>query len=393
MTLTRRMLAAGAAAVAVLGLAGAPAFAEDDLKIGVIAVQSGPAAQWGIAARKAMEFVAAEANRDKLFKVDGKPAKLSIVTLDGKYTAEGAAAAANTLASQGVNIVVGGAGSPEVTGMKPIATRNKMLLMVSSYAKNAIGPQWPLTFHIAPGPSAWANPIIKIAKQKFKFDSVMIVAPNDQGGTDIATVDAAAYKANGIQATEEYYQRGTTNFSPIVTRIMNANPGAVDLASSPPADAGTLVKQLRQAGFEGPIGRLGGPGYSEIARIAGGDKVLKNFYWFEPVVFDEKTRKIEDEYEKLMGEKRPENNLFFQWVLAGRMVVKAAAQAGTVTDTEKVAAVLRAMPVVDPDVGQGSWIGKTFFGIPQELSFPYGMGLIVDGVQQPVIPLPAATED
>ena len=44
--------------------------------------------------------------------------------------------------------------------------------------------------------------------------------PNDQGGTDIASVDAVAYRDNGVTATEEYYQRGTTNFAPIITRLL-----------------------------------------------------------------------------------------------------------------------------------------------------------------------------
>lgn len=392
MKLTRRMLTAGAAAAAVIGMLGTPALAENEAKIGVVAAQSGPAAQWGIAARKATEFVVAEANRDQIFKIDGKPVKLTVVSIDGKYSVEGSAAGANTLASQGIKIIIGGAGSPEVTGMKPIAARNNMLLMVSSYAKNAIGPQWPLVFHNSPGPSAWADPIIKFAKEKFKFASVIIVAPNDQGGTDIASVNAEAFKANDVTATVEYYQRGTTNFAPIVTRIMNANPGSVDLASSPPGDAGTLVKQLRQAGFKGAIGRLGGPGYSEISRIAGGDAVLKNFYWFEPIVIDDNTRKLDMDYKTLMGEERPENNLFYQWVISARMVVRAAAEAGSVTDTAKIAQILRKMPASDHQIGQGHWVGQKFFGINQELSFPFGVGMVADGVVQPVKSMPAVSE-
>ena len=111
--------------------------------------------------------------------------------------------------------------------------------------------------------------------------------------------------------------------SAVATMIMNAKPEAVDLASSPPGDAGILVKQLRQAGFEGPIGRLGGPGYSEISRVAGGDDVLKDFYWYEPVIIDEKTLQIAEDYKKLIGSERPENNLFFQWVSGARMAASS----------------------------------------------------------------------
>lgn len=391
MSITRRKLLLSGAAVGA-ALAGSNTLvmaAEQELTLGVVGVLSGPAAQWGLALRGAVEFVAAEANRDGLIKIDGKPCKVNVVAIDSKYTAEGAAAAANTLAGQGVKFIIGPIGSPELTGVKPIAKRNSMLVMGNSYAKDALSPQMPLVFHVGPGPSGWADPIIKIAKQKFGIKSVVLVAPNDQGGTDIASVDADAYKKNGITATEEYYQRGTTNFGPIVTRIMNAKPEAVDLASSPPGDAGIMVKQLRQAGFEGPIGRLGGPGYGEISRVAGGDEVLKDFYWYEPVFIDEKAQQIAEDYKRLMGSERPENNLFFQWVSGARMVVKAIAKAGT-TDTSKVAEALRALPVSDPNLGAGHWIGQEFFGINQELSFPFGVGLVTNGKLQPTMKVEAA---
>ncbi|CAH1663391.1 ABC transporter substrate-binding protein [Chelatococcus asaccharovorans] len=392
-TTRRNVILSGAAVSAAMVVPRMAAFAAaPEVKLGVVGVLSGPAAQWGLALRGAVEFVAAEANRDGLIKIGGQTANVSVVAIDSKYTAEGAAAAANSLAGQGIKVILGPIGSPELTGIKPIAMRNSMLVMGNGYAKDAIGPQWPLVFHQGPGPSGWADPIIKIAKNKFGMKSVVVVAPNDQGGTDIASVDAQAYKANGIAATEEYYQRGTTNFAPIVTRIMNQKPEAVDLASSPPGDAGIIVKQLRQAGFEGAIGRLGGPGYSEISRVAGGDEVLKDFYWYEPVFIDEKVLKIADDYKTLMKAERPENNLFFQWVSVARMVTKAIAKAGTANDTQQIAAALRSLPVDDPNLGAGGWIGQKFFGINQELSFPFGVGLVVKGKLQPVQRVDAATE-
>lgn len=380
------------ATVAIIGtLVSTPAAAECELKLGMIGVLSGPAAQWGMAIRGAAEFVAAEENQKGGLPVGKEKCKVTVVAIDAKYTAEGAAAAANNMVSQGIKFIIGPVGSPEMTGLKPIANRNALLVMGNGYAKDAIGPQWPLVFHNGPGPSGWADPIVRIAKAKFGIKKVVVIAPNDQGGTDIASVDAVAYKKNGIEAIEEYYQRGTTNFAPIITRILNERPDAVDTASSPPGDAGIIVKQLRQAGFNGAIGRLGGPGTSEIARVAGGVEVLKNFYWYEPVYIDDKVRAIGEEHKKLLKTDPPENNLYFQWVSATRMVTKAISKAGTITDTKKVAEAMRTLPVEDPNIGKGMWIGQEFFGINQELSFPFGVGLIVDGKTQPVQRVEAAT--
>ncbi len=173
---------------------------------------------------------------------------------------------------------------------------------------------------------------------------------------------------------------------------MNANPGALDLASSPAGDAGIIVKQLRQAGFEGPIFRLGGPGFDEIARVAGGVDVLKDFLWYEPIYMDDNMRALEDKYKKLMGSPRPENSDFFRWVFAARMMVKAVQAAGTVDDSEKIAAEMRKLPVEDENIGKGHWIGQAFFGINQEMSYPFAIGIVQGGKQQPLLRADAVSE-
>jgi branched-chain amino acid transport system substrate-binding protein len=206
------------------------------------------------------------------------------------------------------------------------------------------------------------------------------VAPNDQGGTDVASVNAESYKAQAIKTTEEYYQRGTTNFAPIVTRIMNLKPDAVDTASSPPGDAGTMVKQLIEAGFTGIIGRLGGPGTPEIIKAAGGVEKIKGFYWLELVATeDPAVKSMLVDYLKVMKVPAPDNTLLFTGAAATRMVLKAITAAGTDADATKVAAALRGLPAEDPYLGKGVWAGKASFGLAQELVFPVGMGLVADG--------------
>ncbi len=368
-----------------------PAFAACEVKLGIVTPLSGAAAQYGIAMRDAVEMVAAEYNEKGGLPVGSQKCTVSVLALDGKYTPEGAAAATNILASQRIKFIIGPVGSPEATGMKPVTVRNAQLVMCNSYAKDVIGPRWPLVFHLGTSPSAWADPIVKVAKQTFNIKSVVLIAPNDQGGTDIATVDAVAYRKYGINVLEEYYQRGTANFAPTITRAMNSHPDAIDTVSSPPGDTGLMVKQLREAGFNGPIGHLGGPQIADILRIAGGLEVLKNFYWYEAVYVDNNVLALGNEYKRLMHANPPEENFFYQYVVATRMVTKAITKAGTADDTSKVAAALRSLPVKDPNLGKGLWVGQEIYHINQELSFPFAIGLIVNGKMQPYIRMEAAT--
>jgi branched-chain amino acid transport system substrate-binding protein len=358
----------------------AAAFAQNcEMKLGAMGPMSGGAAQWGLAMNSAAELAAAEVNQAGGIKMGGKTCKVVVVPYDSKYTADGAAAGSNALAAQDIHLIIGPVGSPEATGIKPVAARNEQIAWNASYAKNALEPKFPLMFHIAPGPAGWADAVIKRAMKDFPMKSVALIAPNDQGGTDIASVDAQGYKANGVSTTEEYYQRGTTNFAPIVTRILASKPDVVDTASSPPGDAGVIIKQLRLAGFNGAIGRLGGPGTDEIVRVSGGLDVLKNFYWYETVpTEDPKVRAINDEYKKLLGKDPVGGTAVWADLPAARMTLKAASIAGT-DDAKAVAAVLRTLPVGDPNIGKGYWAGKKQFGIAQELQFPFGIGIIKDG--------------
>jgi branched-chain amino acid transport system substrate-binding protein len=389
----KRYLLAGAAAMTVLA-AASPSRAACELKLGVLGGLSGATAQWGNAIKAAVEFVAKKANDAGGLQVGSERCQISTSVLDTKATAEGAAAAANQLVSQGIKFVLGPVVSPEATGIKPIALRNNMLVFLNSYAKNAIGPQWPLVFHEGPGPSVWADPIVKAAKAKFNIKSVVVVAPNDQGGTDIASVDVDVYKRNGIEASDEYYQRGTANFAAIITRILAKNPDAVDTASSAPSDAGIMVKQLRQAGFKGPIGRLGGAATDEIVRIVGSIEAVGDFYWYENVATaDPKVQVVYDDYKRVMGTAAPENTTMILWVAASQVLLDGISKAGTITDTKKVAEALRTLPVDDKYLGKGFWTGKSFFGIKQEIAFPFGIGMIVDGKMLPVQRVEAVDQD
>jgi branched-chain amino acid transport system substrate-binding protein len=363
-----------------IGASGSAWAQSCDIKIGAMGPMSGGAAQWGLAMQGAAELAAAEVNSEGGLTIGGKKCKVSVVAYDSKYTADGAAAGANAFASQDIKVIIGPVGSPEATGIKPVAARNEQLSWNAAYAKNSLETKFPLTFHIAPGPAVWSDTMIKHVMKTFPMQSVALVAPNDQAGTDIVSVDGEAYRANGIKTTEEYYQRGTTNFAPIVTRVLASKPDVVDTASSPPGDAGVMIKQLRLAGFTGPVGRLGGPGTEEIVRVAGGMDVVKDFYWFETVpTGDPKVKEIDALYRKLLGKDPVGGTALWANLPAARMTLKAIEAAGTADDANKVAAALRKLPVDDPNIGKGYWTGKKQYGIAQELHFPFGVGIIKDG--------------
>ena len=94
---------------------------------------------------------------------------------------------------------------------------------------------------------------------------------------------------------------------------------------------------------------------------------------------NEGTKAIDAESQKLMGKDNTFGASLWGDLPGARMTLKAISEAGTMDDVKKVAAILRKLPVDDPNMGKGVWAGQKQFGIAQELFFPFGVGIIKDG--------------
>ena len=354
-----------------------------EVKLGVAGPMTGGGAGWGMAEKGGTEFEAAWNNANGGIQVGNRKCKVTVVSFDAQSTAAGGAAAANYFASQNVHAVVGPIPSPETTGFKPVAKRHGEINFATSFSADVIGPDYPLAFHKVQGPQVWGPMVIKAAKERFNFKTAVVMGPNDQGGTDAGKALSKIYGDLGVKASEEWYQRGTTNFAPIVTRLMSRRPDTVELGPMPPGEAAILTKQLLEAGYTGAFGRMG-TGTDVIIKGAGGAQAQKAFYWVELVpTEDPGIKKLNADYERLMKAPVPDNSLVYSAQLAAEQMLKAISLAGTDQDTEKIVAELRKMTPESRYLGKGGWRGKAQYGINQQLAFPVGMGLIANGKAEP----------
>jgi len=367
-------------------LATAPALADQcQIKIGTAGPLTGGSAAWGLAVKAGAEFVAALANEAGGVQMGDQKCTVKVVSFDSQYTAAGGAAASNYFASEDVHVVIGPVGAPEVTGFKPVAKRNSQLSFNTTYAKDAIGPDYPLVFHQLQAPPTWGPILIKRALDRFKLKSVVLIGPNDQGGTDATRALAKMYADAGATAQEEYYQRGTTNFAAIATRIMNANPDGIEVSTVPPGDQAVLLKQLIEAGYGGVFGSLGGGGEKPIldGSNQGADlKSLKGAYWLSVVAIENPNMpQLRSDFERVMKASVPINGNFYTTVISTEQVFRAMSAAGTDKDAEKVADALRKLTPESRYFGKGGWRGKAMYGINQELAFPVGFGVYESGTR------------
>lgn len=363
-----------------------PAAAQDcEVKVGATAPMTGGASAWGLALKAGAELQAAVVNSEGGLPMGNRKCKVKVVTYDAQCTAAGGAAAANFFASENVAALMGPLCSPETTGFRPVAKRHGQVAFSTSYMKDVLSPEYPLVFHALQGPAVFGPILIKEAKARYQFKSVLILGPNDQGGTDAGRQLSKMYADQGVKATEEWYQRGTTNFAPIAARVMAMNPDVLELAATPPGDVGIVVKALTEAGFKGVFGGLGGIGQMPVVNGAGGVDKLKGYYWLELMPVEEAgARKLRVDYERLLKTAPPDNAILYISSTAVEQILRAISKAGTDRDAQKIAAALRTMKPESRYFGAGGWRGKSQYGINQELAFPVGMGIIADGKNEGV---------
>jgi branched-chain amino acid transport system substrate-binding protein len=372
-----------AAFVALLAgscVASLPAAAQEcEVKLGVVGPMTGGGASWGLGEKAAVEFEAAWTNAKGGLQVGDRKCKVLVVSVDGQSSVAGGAAAASYLASQNVHAVVGPIPSPETTGFKPVAKRYGEVNFSTSFAADSIGPEFPLAFHELQSPPVWGTAVVKAVKDRFGFKTGVVIGPNDQGGTDPGKALAKMYNAAGVETTTEWYQRGTTNFAPIVARFMSINPGTIELGPMPPGEGALFVKQMLEAGYEGAFGRLGAGG-DVVIKDSGGVENLKAFYWFNHTPTDDPgIREMDADFERLMKQAPPDNALWHNGQIGAEQLLRAISLAGGDQDGEKIAEALRKMTPESRYLGKAGWRGKAQYGINQELSFPVGVSFIANG--------------
>ena len=351
---------------------------EGKIKIGVLLPLSGPAAAFGQGIEQAIDFAAAEANDDGGITVGGATCTIELSRYDTKGSAEQASAGMNQLISEGVKFVFGPSLSQEVSAIQQIAARNDILVIGASYSSTGISPDLPLIFGAATTPSSFAGPMAEWVSEAYPdVQDVTVVVPDTQGGNDTAKVVGKAYDDAGLQATITTFAEATTDFAPFIDGVLRSQPDAIDVASTPPGTAGVIIKQLRQAGFDGPVGRLGGESTDAIVNAVGSPEGLGEFYWFAPVDFE--SQPVRDYREKFTAEFGSDPlPISAELLPPARMLIAAIEKAGS-TDPGAVATALESLPIDDPTMGGGYWGGKDFYGIDHEIVLDFNGGQYKNG--------------
>ncbi|MCY3878465.1 MAG: ABC transporter substrate-binding protein [Rhodobacteraceae bacterium] len=256
---TRRKFLKSASAMAGLGLMGAhlPGRAAADghvIKIGFLAPLTGPVAAWGKPGLDGCRIWAEWINAAGGINIGGKMHPVEFIGYDNEYDpAKARTGATKLIREDGVKFIMmlGGDTWP---GVQPVAERTGMLF--STLLPSDLGPD--TTTLIAP---AEVHPIYNVtgvewlAENKPELKTAVMCAQDDALGLPSVATYLAAFEAAGISMQHDplLFDPATTDFAPVVTRLISDNPDIVCLDTCYSDYVHPITEQLFQQGYGGQI--------------------------------------------------------------------------------------------------------------------------------------------
>ena len=222
----------------------------EPFRIGVMESLTGPGETYGTVANQAKQLAVDEINAAG--GVNGH--MLELVVEDSKCNAQDAITAYNKLTDvDGVKIILGTSCSGAMLGAAPLAEKEGVVMFSGLATNPDIAEAGDYIFRtsmndaqlgIDTGNLLWADGIRKLAT----FNETTDYAE----GVRRESV-AQFEKRGGEVVAEERYPSDVTDFRSQLTKLINASPDALHVAAQAEFAGGTIVKQARELGFDGPI--------------------------------------------------------------------------------------------------------------------------------------------
>ena len=377
-----------------MGQANSAIAAEKVLRIGTTEPLSGPAADWGLGLARMNEFFAEDVNKAGGLKIGNDVYKIQTFAYDNKGMPSEAAANATKLVSQDkIHYLIGGVIAAVGMAVLPVTQPAKVTTTSLWWGKGILGPDKPYSFRqtisqieIAPAMYTWIkknNPGIKTLAQ---------INPNDTSGWDTAAAVRDAAEANGIQVVaQEFFERGTKDMYPFLTRILAKKPDLIDIAVTAPGDGAVIVKQLFELGYKGAKAWTCGTNPVEIIKLCGPEGAEGLWFAYGQILdgpnSTAETRALAKRYLAKYNSVLAPHHVTSYAML--EIFTKAMVQAKTI-DTDPVVKIVEKTKKFDTSFGPFVLVGKQKYGIDRQFVHRMMLGQARGGklVEIEWLPLP-----
>ena len=356
------------------------------IKIGVLGVMSGPAASWGLVNRYCTEVTAKMYNDMGGFEIDGENYMIEVISIDDKNDPKVSIAGAERLVYQeGIKYIIGPNVDTTAQAIVPVLEEGGAMNIPYAFDKTLYTP--PSSNSILGMIASYqAGPVIyKRLMQDHGVKSIAFVARNESDPINQRKQGVAAANALGLNvlASEDTYEPGTTDFFPVMSRIVQLNPDLIVLSGVAPSDAPLLIRAARELGYEGLMSTETAQDVKILSEVAG--DAATGFISVggasTPAISDEYMNEFRKNYEAHVGEWNDEAGTK---VYALEMIIETLKVAGKAA-LDDIEAFKAAMPKVDAEnrllVGENSltYVGTGFFEQARQLPIPMVVNEYRDG--------------
>lgn len=373
----RRHFLKSTALAAAVSLALIPAaYAQNPtLKIGFVGVTSGPAAAWGISNQRSLEARAAWLNELGGVKIGDATYDIQIVPFDDQKDPKRAIAGMERMAQEGVHYVVGPNVDDGAAAVRPVAEQNGIIYFPYAFPKElytapASNAILGMVANYQSGPA-----IYKYLMENKGIKKVAFVAANESDPLSQRDSGVEAAKALGLEVVSDRvtYQVDTTDFTPVLLPVLQAQPDLLVLAGVSPANAPQLIRSARELGYTGLISTETAQDASVLAEGAG--DLAEGFISVGGASTEELAsdamREFVDRYTKMFGEYNDESNTK---VYALEYIIETLkANPAAIDDVEAFKTTIDTFEAPNPFmVGDATlrYVGESSFGQKRQIAVP-----------------------
>jgi branched-chain amino acid transport system substrate-binding protein len=339
-----------------------------DLTIGINTPLSGAAAPTGLGLLRALELSAEDLNAVGGIKVGKDSYTIKLITYENKYDAKEAVAAVNRLIYNDKVKYIATTGGTCVIAVNPLITENKIFHIGYTYGgKKATNPSAPYTFRSIMEPIQGHSTLLPWIAQKYNLKTIALTSTDDETGLIQAEDVEIVAKKLGLTITDKAFApRGTSDFAPMLTKLIAKKPHAIDFGAWAGSDGPLACKQAKELGYNGVMIFSYTQSLPTFEKVAAGfmDDVL--FYGIFATDPTPLATKVAKRYEEKYKQK------FDPLVWRNSDVLFVVKKAMETVQSIDPTAVKNAMPKVQIDgvFGRTRIGGKSYYGLDCQFLFP-----------------------
>jgi len=231
---------------------------------------SGPAAPWGIAIQNGAQLMIEDIATRGGIKTEDAIYNIKWLSEDSGVSAESGRLAYESLVFQHkVKFVFGPLFASMMPGVVPVLKEGNAMNFAYTMSPERLGSDRPYCFGFLSDYQYMIPLHVKWLKEEYpEIELFGHIQANDESGKANTPHITAACEANGIEIITEVYERNQQDFYPLLTRLLAHEPDCLGLVWSD-GEAGMIVKQAREMGYEGPLYDINPHDSATIIELAG----------------------------------------------------------------------------------------------------------------------------